>query len=134
MSSGIDRDLKRLWGTSEKDVYAVGTFNILHFDGSSWKPIDSPLGKTEVWSNIFGIDNEIFVIGQETILHYKDNKWEQMDSGVTSGAYLQSIWQYISHQMKMSIFQHFIIQSINIVILNGVKFIILKEITQFIRC
>ncbi len=92
MDSGIERNLKRLWGSSENDIYAVGTFNILHFDGSSWQAIDTPFAKKENWSNIFGIDNEIFVIGNETIIHYKDNKWEKMDSGVSSGNYLNAVW------------------------------------------
>jgi hypothetical protein len=34
-------DLNGLWGPSSNDVFAVGRFGALHFDGMTWSPLDT---------------------------------------------------------------------------------------------
>ena len=43
MSSGTKNTLESVWGSSGRDVFAVGANGtILHYDGSAWSPMGSP--------------------------------------------------------------------------------------------
>ena len=56
---GIDK----IWGTSSNDIYAVGNYgNIVHWDGRSWKKIESgtEFNINDIWGDY----------------NFKENKWE----------------------------------------------------------
>lgn len=80
-----------IWGTSENNLFIVGTAGtLLHFDGAEWNQMSSPASKTltSVWGS--SSDN-IFAVGADaTILHYNGSDWTVMDSPVSES--LNSIW------------------------------------------
>ncbi|MDP3832221.1 MAG: hypothetical protein Q8Q47_13215, partial [Ignavibacteriaceae bacterium] len=60
--------INKLWGTSSDDLYAVGNGgNIAHWNGSSWKKIESPIGTSGTDLTLLDIQangrGEIFVCG-----------------------------------------------------------------------
>ena len=71
-----------IWGTSAKDVFAVGVSGtILHFDGSQWKSQKSGTEKhlLGMWGSS---GSDVFAVGLEgTIVHYNGKAWKSMKSG-----------------------------------------------------
>jgi hypothetical protein len=69
-----------VWGSSGSDVFAVGDYTILHYDGADWSPMDS--GATGWLGGVWGSsDSDVFAVGQRgTILHYDGEVWSPMDS------------------------------------------------------
>ncbi|MDP2304122.1 MAG: hypothetical protein Q8N03_17055, partial [Ignavibacteria bacterium] len=60
--------INKLWGTSSDDLYAVGNGgNIAHWNGSSWKKIESPIGTSGTDLTLLDIQangrEEIFICG-----------------------------------------------------------------------
>ena len=71
MTSGTKYPLNGVWGSSSTDVFAVGDEGtILHYDGSTWSPMESGLKK--VLNAVWGTSGtDVFVAGDGgTILHY----------------------------------------------------------------
>lgn len=69
LPTSLQMGINKMWGTSDKDIYAVGNSgNIAHYDGVSWKKIES--GTTVDFTDIKGKLNhrtgkiEIFLVGQ----------------------------------------------------------------------
>ena len=80
MNSGTTSDMWNLWGSSSKDVFAVGGDNdpllayftsiILHYDGSRWSVMKDSTGPliADVWGTSA---SDVFAVGAGgTILHY----------------------------------------------------------------
>jgi hypothetical protein len=103
--------LGSIWGSSEKDVYAVGHGDaenpIMHYDGQSWKELDKlSLGMrysfNPTW--IYGFaSNDIFLAGSSaaidnygvtrsyaTIYHYTGHEWEINE--IHAEIELSSLW------------------------------------------
>jgi cysteine-rich repeat protein len=93
-------DVKGLsvWGTSNNNVYAVGSTGIItHYDGNSWNPMSSnvSVNLNGIWGS--GV-NDIFAVGDSgTILHYDGNSWNTMNSGTT--LYLAGVWGTASNNV-----------------------------------
>ena len=80
-----------VWGTSGKDVFAVGdSGTILHFDGRTWSAVKS--GTTRWLYSVWGAGPaNVFAVGDHgTILHYNGKSWAPMKSGTTESLY--SVW------------------------------------------
>ncbi|UCF94424.1 MAG: DUF4214 domain-containing protein, partial [Desulfobacterales bacterium] len=80
-----------VWGSAANDVFAVGNSRtILHYDGNSWKAMDSASANDlrGVWGSSAG---DVFAVGNSgTILHYDGSAWDEMDSGSTND--LCGVW------------------------------------------
>jgi len=91
MNSGTTKDLQDIWGTSGRDVFAVGADGtILHYNGSAWSTMNSVPGQSlyGVWGSSA---SDVFAVGAGgTIRHYNGSAWSAMNSGVTD--YLFSVW------------------------------------------
>jgi hypothetical protein len=75
-------DLIGVWGSSGKDVFAVGDFGaIVHYDGSAWSAMAS--GSNGLLSSVWGSGGkDVFAVGVSgTILHYNGSFWSAMRSG-----------------------------------------------------
>ncbi|MFC1499434.1 PKD domain-containing protein [Candidatus Zixiibacteriota bacterium] len=92
MNSFTSDDILGIWGASATDVFAVGRGgSILHFDGSSWSPMNS--GTTSYYfKGVWGTSaTDIFVVGQSgKILHYNGTAWSTMSSGTSESMY--DVW------------------------------------------
>ncbi|MGC4122176.1 MAG: hypothetical protein QM765_47870 [Myxococcales bacterium] len=81
MTSGATGALYGLWGTSGRDVYAVGEEALLHYDGVSWSPATSNVTSTlrAVWGSGPG---DVWAVGEYgAILHYDGARWERVPGG-----------------------------------------------------
>ncbi len=71
--------LRAVWGSSEKDVFAVGWDGmILHYDGNRWQAMDSGTG--EALRHVWGYDaGTVFAVGGDTsgpvIVRYDGTAW-----------------------------------------------------------
>ena len=86
LDSGTDSHLRGVWGTSPSNVYAAGSSDILHYDGQSWRQMDSPgCYFSGVWgssaSNIFASSG----IGYDGfgIYRYDGASWSMMEGSDT---------------------------------------------------
>ena len=74
IESGTQENLYDVWGSSSSDVYAVGTFTAVHYDGNSWTSMQPEYGTflsdlLGVWGNSSG--SEVFAVGgYGSIYHY----------------------------------------------------------------
>lgn len=72
-------DLAGIWGTSATNVFAVGAGGvILHFDGSTWRAMDS--GTTSALTAVWGpSEANVYAVGADlTILSYDGVSWSKM--------------------------------------------------------
>ena len=83
-----DLEVRGVWGTSGKDIYAVG-MNILddydgfvcHYNGDRWTAMVEGyrFGFYGVWGSA---SNDVFVVGANgTIMHYDGKEWLRQDAG-----------------------------------------------------
>ncbi|MGE0086683.1 MAG: WD40/YVTN/BNR-like repeat-containing protein [Desulfococcaceae bacterium] len=76
--------LRAVWGSSEKDVFAVGWYGmIMHYDGLQWEVMDS--GTEDALRHVWGYDgNTVFAVGGDTdgavIVRYDGETWTQVYS------------------------------------------------------
>ncbi len=88
--------LQSVWGTSRRDVYAVGREGwILHYDGSAWSAFTT--GRGEWLQGIWGSSpQDVFVAGlTDSILHYDGTRWTRQYTGAPSRA----LWGSSSHDV-----------------------------------
>jgi hypothetical protein len=68
MDSGTFEPLLDVWGTSGRDVYAVGDHGaMIHYDGKLWSKVETGLTGTlhGIWGSTRG---EMFVVGREGVI------------------------------------------------------------------
>lgn len=88
--------LESAWGTSGRDVFAVGREGwILHYDGSAWSAFTT--GRFEFLRGIWGSSpQDVFVAGPpDSILHYDGARWTRQYTGTASLA----VWGSSSHDV-----------------------------------
>ncbi len=95
MVSATTEMLNDVWGSSETDVFAVGTNGtILHHHAQGWSQMTS--STSNILSGIWGSSGihsvkDVFAVGSfGTILHYDGQTWMNMTSPTTS--FLRDIW------------------------------------------
>ena len=86
-------DLHAVWGSSQTDVWAVGTSTILHFDGSTWSPAPGTPASGFL-SGLWGTgQTDVWAVGGATILHFDGTAWSMSSTGIDAGAYsLNRVW------------------------------------------
>jgi photosystem II stability/assembly factor-like uncharacterized protein len=88
MTTNSHKDLLGIWGSSERDIYAVGyDGTIIHFDGSSWNIMNSGVRKDLlcIWGNSA---NNIYAVGVAgTILNFDGSAWNTMKNDRISNLY-----------------------------------------------
>lgn len=93
MVTGTTMYLNAVWGSSEKDVFAVGyNGTILHFDGSSWKAQKTCLS-TSTFRGVWGSSStNVFAVGNNSKMeHYNGTKWSCVNH-LLSTKTLRSVW------------------------------------------
>lgn len=94
--------LNDVWGSASDDIFAVGENGvIIHFDGTSWQPMES--GVTTTLASVWGTaHDDVFVAGwaseyygptryyAATILHFDGTRWTRMESRGIEG--VSSMW------------------------------------------
>lgn len=72
--------LRTVWGTSASDVWVGGDNALLHYNGSGWTKVSSPLAVYGVWgtsrSDVWAV-----VTWPEILLHYDGSGWSSVESG-----------------------------------------------------
>ena len=85
--SAANEELLSVWGTSSTNVFTVGSNGtILHFDGSTWSYMTSPVTDhlLGIWGNSA---SDIYAVGYDgVVLRYDGSVWSVMISGY--GCYL----------------------------------------------
>lgn len=77
-----DITFNAVWGTGENDIFVAGTGGtLLHFDGNSWRKMES--GTENTLYAVSGTSRtDIFAVGEKgTLLHYDGGQWRRMLSG-----------------------------------------------------
>jgi cysteine-rich repeat protein len=77
--------LQSVWGSGHTDVFAVGDDGtLLHYDGQSWQPMESPTGE-ELYGAWGSGHADVFAVGDDgTLLHYNGDSWARMGSGTAN--------------------------------------------------
>lgn len=74
-----------VWGFADDDIYAVGTNDVRHYDGTGWTAMTLPTQAklNGVWGRT---TNDVFAVGvSQTVLHYHDGLWKQFSTPFTTG-------------------------------------------------
>lgn len=76
----LGRTLSAIWGASEKDIWAVGSFGtILHYDGADWALEDSGVESVDLTS-VWGSGADVWAVGRgrsgSAVLHRKNGRWQ----------------------------------------------------------
>src|SRR5690348_10293964 len=82
-SSGVTANLSSVWGSSARDVFAVGSGGtILHYDGNAWT---AQPGQAADLQDVWGTSGtDVFAVGAGgAILHYDGRAWTPQASGTT---------------------------------------------------
>jgi hypothetical protein len=80
----------RVWGTAQNDVWAVGVAgNIVHFDGSTWTVVNTPITTDLTWVSGTG-PKDVWAVGPNDILHWGGSTWQTVPGGNNIG--LNAIW------------------------------------------
>ncbi|BAP57192.1 glucosyltransferase-I precursor [Thioploca ingrica] len=91
MNSGTVYPFSGVWGSSSRNLFAVGDGGTLfHYDGQTWSAMNSgtSLSLKAIWGSS---SNDVFVVGdQGTILHYNGKDWSILNSGISTS--IHSIW------------------------------------------
>lgn len=107
VSSGTTQDLRGIWGSSPSDVWAVGYATILHYNGTSWSSVPSPVsGRSQLLFGVWGSSaSDVWAVGADyegqmsdepgspfppVILHYDGTSWSSVSTDATLQFY--SIW------------------------------------------
>ncbi|CAN5238202.1 hypothetical protein BH11MYX1_BH11MYX1_17090 [soil metagenome] len=74
-----------IWGFGDDDLYAVGTNDVRHYDGTTWKslPVPTQVKLNGVWGRT---TDDVFAVGvNQTVLHYHGGLWKQLATPFTTG-------------------------------------------------
>jgi hypothetical protein len=87
-TSGTVQDLYSAWMYSPNAVFAAGADQGVHYDGSSWDPLDGPTYWTakDMWGTS---PSSVWAIGGNYIYHFDGTSWTQHQFLSSS---LQAIW------------------------------------------
>jgi len=94
--------LLNVGGPSENDLYAVGGSPdeglMMHYDGSTWSPVDLPAATPLLnWVHALAA-NDIFAVGnQGTVLHFDGTAWTAQTTGVDRN--LWGVWGAASNDL-----------------------------------
>jgi hypothetical protein len=69
-----------IWGSGPTDVYALSTFDLMHYDGSGWTEIDLDAGggDGQVWGTSA---SDVWVMTDDSeISHFDGVRWETIDT------------------------------------------------------
>jgi hypothetical protein len=90
---GLDGSLLSIWGSSSKDVWAVGGslgngFESLaiRFDGTKWRRVKPTAGRTETYWWVHGTGpNDVWLVGEQgRITHWDGSSFREDTSGTTA--------------------------------------------------
>lgn len=92
--AATDESFNDVWGTSPKNVYAVGSIasgTIFRYDGSSWSEVWQ--GKSALRSIWGSSATDIYAVGLSSLLHYDGAAWQPAAPTLAGGAALySSVW------------------------------------------
>jgi hypothetical protein len=73
MTSNTSEDLITVWGSGPSDLYAGGTTDVFHYDGTSWSLSLSNMGGAQT---VFGSGpNDVWVLASTNLWHYDGTSW-----------------------------------------------------------
>jgi hypothetical protein len=76
LDGDADRQLLGIWGSSEQDLWSVGSQgHIVHYDGSTWTAVES--GTTRTLHAVWGSSaRDVWAVGElGTVLHFNGTSW-----------------------------------------------------------
>ncbi len=81
-----------VWGSSPTDVYALDTFDLAHYDGSSWSTVNLPSGGGGGDGQVWGTGaNDVWVMsGSSQLAHYDGAQWKAVDLDIVGD--LSAVW------------------------------------------
>jgi len=98
--------LNELWGSSPRDIYAVGSGGMFHYDGTGWSVVVPLPGQFVEFQDIFGFSaDEVWAAGgwiypnpnpppnfldSSLIMHYDGTRWRIAQSG--GAREIRSLW------------------------------------------
>ncbi len=96
VESGTAIDLEAIWGSGPDDIWAVGDSTMLHWNGSAWSSVATPLndGTSHHWNAVWGSGaNDVWAVGgyQGIILHWNGGAWSTVEESGTPGS-IESVW------------------------------------------
>jgi hypothetical protein len=115
LPSNVSMSINKLWGSSSKDLYAVGIGgNIAHWDGVRWRKIESPIGTggttlniNDIWGyynqitgewEILAVASNILSSLEKEVLLIKNNQLKNLSKqgikGTLSGVWFKSNRKY----------------------------------------
>ena len=68
-----------IWGSGPTDIYALDTFDLVHFDGATWNevPLDAGGGGTQVWGTSA---SDVWVMTDSSDVHHFDgSSWQTLE-------------------------------------------------------
>jgi hypothetical protein len=88
--------LHGIWGSSAKDVYAVGV-GILHYNGTTWSPIN--IVTSEDLLAVSGSSaRNVWAVGHNgAVFHYNGAHWRKINCG--SSEQLNDVWVFSEHDV-----------------------------------
>ncbi len=89
-NDALGRNLTGVWGTSPKDVIAVGAFGtMLHNDGKGWRA--DPAGKSHDFTGIHGSGGTVVASARGGVLLVrKKGTWKELETGTSED--LNAVW------------------------------------------
>ena len=92
-SSGTTSDLFDVWGAGPGDIWAVGFYVMVHWNGVAWETVPATLGSTtKSWTAIWGADKDhVWAVGSYgQISHWNGSKWQNDATGTSQT--LRGVW------------------------------------------
>ena len=90
----------KMWGTSSSDLYAVGNNgNIAHYDGKSWKKIESgtTLNIGDIWGMSDGKGGYDKYLAADNFMIKLDSKNQRTSFTIQQSGFINSLWAKTDH-------------------------------------